>query len=141
MMAAAELVGSALRFVEEPYPEAEAEAIAAAFRTEGWCAAPCQRGAPPTPPGPVRRCCWLPCCLDPWPLASLAARSTTSIRRALLPDVFVRATVAPFRAAIVAKLRPTPGERQAFALEPGAAEQWEPPLVRPPAHSTIVYGG
>ena len=94
----------------------------------------------PTRPRPRWPRRWLPYCLDPWPPASLVARSTTLIRRALLPDVFVRVTVAPFRAAIVAKLRPTPGERQAFALEPGAAEQWEPPLVRPPAYSTIVGG-
>jgi hypothetical protein len=47
----------------------------------------------------------------------------------VLPDVYVRASVAPFRAQLAAKLTPSPGERQAFALEAGAVEQWEPSMA------------
>ena len=45
---------------------------------------------------------------------------------AILPDVFQRETVAPFRASLLSKLHPAENATHGLALEAGAIEQFEP---------------
>lgn len=57
---------------------------------------------------------------------------------AILPDVFQRETVAPFRASLLSKLRPSENATHGLTLEAGAAEQFEP-LCAPRIRQVLRY--